>query len=145
GAARSDAVLLAQSHIAAAAGDQTRLLQLAELAAALQPSHERRVESVAQGAAFRRVAIAAAACPQLDMLQPLDDDSLAYPVVVGVLAAGHRIPLIHVLTAYLHSVAGNLVSAAQRLIPLGQTDAQIVIAELEGCIGETVEFASSLT
>jgi urease accessory protein len=34
------------------------------------------------------------------------------------------------LTASLHASAGNLVSAAQRLVPLGQTDTQIIIEAL---------------
>ena len=38
----------------------------------------------------------------------------------------------------------NLASAAQRLIPLGQTDSQIAIAALEPAVAELVAWATSL-
>ena len=38
------------------------------------------------------------------------------------------------LTAFLHAVAANLVSAGVRLVPLGQTDGQRVLAALEPVI-----------
>jgi urease accessory protein len=44
--------------------------------------------------------------------------------------AGHEAPLFSALVAYSHGAVANLASAAQRLIPLGQTDGQIVIAAL---------------
>src|SRR5436309_3245051 len=49
-------------------------------------------------------------------------------------AAGHGIALEPALAAYLHAVAANFVSAGVRLIPLGQTDGQRVIASLEPLI-----------
>ena len=59
------------------------------------------------------------------------DGPVAYPVAVGVAAAGHGIALEPALHAYLHAVAANLISAGVRLIPLGQTDGQRVLAALE--------------
>jgi len=145
GAIRSDAVLLAYCYRATADRNQTRLIEIAELAAALHPGRERRLESVSQGAAFRRVALAAAPCAELRMLDTTGDDALCYPVAVGVVAAGHGIALPFALTAYLHAAASNLVSAGQRLIPLGQTDAQIAIGELEPAICTIAEWASGLS
>src|SRR6185436_12318663 len=52
GAGRSDAILLAGAWRAATAGDEPLLAEIAELAAALVPSAERRLETLAQGAAF---------------------------------------------------------------------------------------------
>src|SRR3990172_3121083 len=51
GAGRTDAVLLAEAWRAAAGGDARMLHEVAELAAALTPSCERRLETLAQGAA----------------------------------------------------------------------------------------------
>jgi urease accessory protein len=39
-----------------------------------------------------------------------------------------------VLVAYLHAFAANLVSAAIRLVPLGQTEGLKVIVALEGAV-----------
>src|SRR5579871_2724113 len=134
GSGRTDAVLFVHAYRAAAGGDSVRLADLAELAAALHPSRERRLESTAQGAAFRRIALAAAPCASLRLIAEIDDERMAYPIIVAVLAVGHEIALADALMAYLHGLIGNLVSAAQRLIPLGQTDAQIAIASLEGAV-----------
>jgi urease accessory protein len=38
------------------------------------------------------------------------------------------------LPAFLHSYVANLVIAGVRLIPLGQTDGQLAIAELEDAV-----------
>jgi urease accessory protein len=51
-----------------------------------------------------------------------------------VASAGHGIALAPALAAYLHSLAASLISAGVRLIPLGQTDGQRVLAALEPVI-----------
>jgi urease accessory protein len=45
------------------------------------------------------------------------------------------------LSAYLHAVAANLVSAGVRLIPLGQTDGQHVVAGLEPAVAAAAQQA----
>lgn len=70
---------------------------------------------------------------------------LAYPIAVGTAAGSHAVPLEQSLAAYLQTLAANWVSAAVRLIPLGQTDGQRVIAALEPHITATVERALSAT
>lgn len=144
GSIRSDAVVLAYSYRAAVEGNQTLLMEIAERASALHPGRERRFESVSQGVAFRRIAREAAPCPELLMLDSVDDETLCYPVAVGVVTAGHEIPLLLALTAYLHAGVSNLVSAGQRLIPLGQTEAQLVISELESSVCALADWAGTL-
>jgi urease accessory protein len=140
----TDAVLFVFAWRAVARGDEAGLLELADLAAALQTTAERRIESTAQGAAFRRIARSTASTPALAMLDQVADEDLAYPIVVACLTAGHEAPLILALTAYLHGMVANLASAAQRLIPLGQTDGQRVIAALRGRVGEVAARAAAL-
>src|SRR5437763_992651 len=67
--------------------------------------------------------------------------SPAYPVGVAVASAGHGIALAPALAAFLQAVAGNLVSAGLRLIPLGQTDGQRVLAGLEPLIAACAQQA----
>ena len=62
---------------------------------------------------------------------------VAYPVAVGVAAAGHGIAARSALNAYLHAVIANFVSAGVRLIPLGQTDGQRLLAALEPIVAAT--------
>jgi len=62
---------------------------------------------------------------------------LLIPVAVGVTVAGHGIAADAALGAYLHAVTANLISAGVRLIPLGQTDGQRLLAALEPVVAAT--------
>jgi urease accessory protein len=136
-----DAVFFSHAHRAAAARDEAALRGVAELAAAFAPSRERHLETTAQGRAFVEATQAAWPCAALDRLMAVWDGPIAYPVAVGVAAAGHDVPLAPSLAAYLQAIAANLVSAGVRLIPLGQTDGQRVVAALESVVAETVSRA----
>ena len=63
-----------------------------------------------------------------------DDAPLPYPVAVGKLAAAHDIAEDDTTLAFLHAASANLVSAAIRLIPLGQAAGLRVQAALEPAI-----------
>lgn len=137
GAGFCDGVFLCHAHRAAADGGA--LKTIAELAAAFTPSRERHLETTSQGRAFVEIARAAWNCEALDLLTAHVEGPVTYPVAVGVLAAGHRIPLAPTLLAFLHATTSNWISAGVRLIPLGQTDSQRVLAALEPVIAATVE------
>jgi urease accessory protein len=130
-----DAVFLVHAYRAAAEGDDAALVAAAELAAAFTPTRERRIETTAQGRAFFETTRAAWPCAALDRLIAAWEGPLAYPIVVGVASAGHGIAVEPALAAFLQAVAANLVSAGLRLVPLGQTDGQRVLAGLEPGIG----------
>ncbi len=89
---------------------------------------------MAQGAAFMKAAAAWPDPVSADLSARIED--IAYPVAVAIKAAGHRIGLSDALTAYLHGFAANLVSAAVRLVPLGQSDGVRALAALEPAILE---------
>ncbi len=127
-----DAVIFTHVHRAVANHDDGMLREAAELAAALSPSKERHLETSSQGRAFVEAARAAWPCAALDRLAARWDGPVAYPVAVAVTAAGHGVPLAAALHAYLHAATANLISAGVRLIPLGQTDGQRVLAGLRG-------------
>src|SRR5262245_45136925 len=132
-----DAVFLTHAYRAAAARDDVALRAVAELAAAFTPSKERHLETTAQGRAFLDTTRAAWPTPMLDHLPAIWDGAIALPVAVGVASAGHGIALDGVLQGYLQAFAANLVSAGVRLIPLGQTDGQRVLAALEPVVHAT--------
>jgi urease accessory protein len=129
-----DSVLFVHAHRAATAGDDAALLTVAEFAAAFASSRERFLETTAQGRAFFEATCAAWPCAALHRLAAAWDGPLAYPVAVGVASAGHGIAVEPAVAAYLQAVAANLVSAGMRLVPLGQTDGQRVIARIEPLI-----------
>jgi hypothetical protein len=55
----------------------------------------------------------------------------ALSVILGTRLARQGIPAALALPSFLQNYLANLVTAAVRLIPLGQTDGQLAIAELE--------------
>jgi urease accessory protein len=124
-----DAVLFAETHRLAAADGRAALAAVAELASALASSKERHLETTAQGRAFLDTTRAAWPCAALDALTSLPE--VALPVAAGTACAGHAIPLVPALAAYLHAQAATLISAGVRLVPLGQTDGQRILAALE--------------
>ncbi|MBV8754693.1 MAG: hypothetical protein JO328_17675 [Hyphomicrobiales bacterium] len=136
-----DAVFFAHAYRAIEQSDDTALTAVAELALAFAPSKERHLETTAQGNAFLAATRAAWPCAALDQLASVAPGPCAYPVAVAAAAAGHGIPLAPALAAYLHAFAANLISAGVRLIPLGQTDGQRVLAALEPVVAATAERA----
>ena len=131
GAAQLDAVMLAHAHRAATARDQALMTEVASLAAAYGATKELRQETVLQGRAFFDTAKEVWPCDAVDWVGQVWTGDIAYPIAVGVAAGGHHLALEHTVTAYLHAFGANLVSAGVRLIPLGQTDGQRVLARLE--------------
>jgi urease accessory protein len=137
-----DAVLFAHTWRAAANAQPEVLDEVSELAAAFRGSAETALESHQQGVAFLDVTRKAWPHPTLDRFAERHAGStIAHSVVVALACAAHGISLEPSLHAYLHAFAANLVSAGARLIPLGQTHAQIAIARLSPIITRVVERA----
>ena len=137
----ADAVFFVHAHRCIATNDDEALRAVAELAAAFVPSKERFLETTAQGRAFLEVTRAAWSCPALPHFAAVWDGPVALPIAVGVACAGHGIACAAALHAFLHALAANWISAGVRLIPLGQTDGQRVLAALEPVIAATAKRA----
>jgi urease accessory protein len=135
GSGRTDAILLRHAH--AAAHDPARLAHLAELAAALAPARERRSETIDLGTAF-----AAAAAPWRPPPLP---PAPPYPIALGALAGAHGIDVEVATAGHLQAFAANLISAAVRLVPLGQSAGLRVLAALEPAIREVAAATRAAT
>jgi urease accessory protein len=140
----SDAVLFTAAHRAVIRQDGPGLAAVAELAAAAHPSKERRIEALSQGEAFRRIAAVTLPAEALAPLAAVREGELAYPVAVAALVAAAGIGPAPSLTAYLHAFLANLVSAGQRLVPLGQIDGQTAIQTLAPVVLAVVARALAL-
>ena len=145
GAGFCDGVFLAQAHRAVAFCDDAGLRETAELAAAFVPSRERQLETSAQGRAFIEIARHAWNCDGLEAMIARCGGAIVYPVAVGIVSAAHAIRLAPTLHAFLHALTSNWISAASRLIPLGQTDSQRVLASLEPVVSATAKRAIAAT
>ncbi|WP_416896132.1 MAG: urease accessory protein UreF [Minwuia sp.] len=141
GGGRADAVLLAHAWRAVFNNDRAALAAVAEQAEALSPTAELSLETEAQGQAFLKAVDSAWPTEAVDMLRAVHDGPIAYPVAVGVTAAGHDVPLTEAAVAYLHAYSANLISAVVRLVPLGQTDGLILTKGLEPLLPQVAAVA----
>lgn len=116
GAGQNDAILLAAAYSAA---EPVAAAEVDAVARALAPSRERLMETTLQGAAFAGLT---------SDIWPAPLSDLCYPVAIGAAARMLGLPLTETLAMYLHAFASNLTSAAIRLVPLGQTEGQTLLA-----------------
>lgn len=135
GTGRTDTILLRHAHRAAA--EPAALKEIADLAYATASSRERQSESLDQGKAFMLAATA--------WEIPDAPERIPYPVAVGAVAGAHRIPEGATAAAFLQAFTNNLISAAVRLVPLGQTAGLRVLAALEPTILHTAEETKKAT
>jgi urease accessory protein len=141
GLGRNDAILLGCAYRAADEGVRAALETVNELALALSPSAELYLETSQQGRSFLDATLAAWPSPRLIDL----DGDVAFPVAIATASAAHGIPLPITSEAYLFGLVQNLVSAAIRLAPIGQTAGIRVSAALAGTVQDMSREAMSLT
>jgi len=119
-------------HFGAGASDAVLLLAAMDgrgeaEARAYAASAERLQETMLQGAALAQTAAALWGTP---------DGPAPYPIAAGRIAAALGLPAELTLRFYLQALIANLVSAAVRAVPLGQTEGQAVLAALTPQIAE---------
>jgi urease accessory protein len=127
GGGRNDLLFVRHAH--RAARDINALAEIAELALAAQPTRERRAEAIGQGNAFARAATPWAPAILIELAEKISD--IPYAVAVGALAGSQGIAESDAALGYLQAFAANLISAAVRLVPLGQSTGLAVLAALE--------------
>ncbi|MEM6566537.1 MAG: urease accessory protein UreF [Pseudomonadota bacterium] len=132
GSGRADAILL----VAACSAAPEDVQRIDSIGRAFAATRERLTETVDQGGAFAST---------VDAIWDTDIGPLSYPVAVGRAARARDVPLQMAVELYLHAFAANLVSAAVRLVPLGQTEGQAVLAGLSDTVRAVAADALALT
>lgn len=127
GSARSETVWLSLGH---QAESFSGLKDLDALARAYAATSERLLESRQQGEAFARTTNA---------VWNLDLPGVILPLAFGHAARCLGLPRKDCILIYLQAFLANLVSAAVRLIPLGQTEGQTIIAGLAPLVAGTAD------
>lgn len=130
GTGRVDGVLFREAYSAVAGANWDHLDHVIDLGNAFQATSEFALETRAQGNAFIKATLPAWPA---DALMRIENGAV-YPVAVAVACAAHGIDLKTALHGYFHAFSANLVSAAVRLVPLGQTDGQRAIATLSDAV-----------
>lgn len=137
GSGRNEAIFFSEAWRCAMEDSCEQLSEIAEVAAAFRGTAEFALESSQQATACLPTLRAVWPNPVLDWLSEILSQRRLQPalaVVLGIRSARESIPLTVALPAFLQSYLANLVTAGVRLIPLGQTDGQLAIAELEDAV-----------
>ena len=140
GSGRNEAIFFAGAWRYTTEDDCEKLLELAELAelaAVFRGTSEFALETSQQATACLATLRRVWPDPLIESLSELLSELRIAPVlsvVLGVRAAKQDIPATLALPAFLQSYLANLITAGLRLVPLGQTDGQLAIAELETAV-----------
>lgn len=127
GSIRLEAAAMVRGYRAIALGEHSALAYWNGWLSAVKDTEELRSQSWQMGQALRRLlqALAPEVQGQLDAV----GESPNYALVFAIAARHWQIPLEAAALGYLHSWAMNLIGAAVKLIPLGQTTGQQLIAD----------------
>jgi urease accessory protein len=137
GSGRNEAIFFSEAWRCAKDDDRAKLFAIAELAAVCRGTSEFALESSQQAAACLATLRQVWPDRLSDWLSEILCECHLQPalaVVLGVRSARQDIPATLALPAFLQNFIANLVTTGVRLIPLGQTDGQLAIAELEEAV-----------
>jgi urease accessory protein len=137
GSGRNEAIFFIEAWRSATDDDCEKLLEIAELAAAFRSTSEFSLETSQQATACLATLRRVWPDPLIESLSEFLSELRVVPVlsvVLGVRTARQSIPATLALPAFLQSYLANLVTAGVRLVPLGQTDGQLAIAQLEPAV-----------
>ncbi|MGA0533016.1 urease accessory protein UreF [Hansschlegelia sp. KR7-227] len=144
GLATCDAVAVAGSYRAALDGDVETLAALDAGLDALKLARETRAASVMTGKALLAAGRDIFELEGMRRYQAMMEDGRCaghHAVVYGIAGAGLALGEAETVTSYLWSGFSNLVAVTQRLVPLGQVDAQRMIAAAGPLIDECAAIA----
>lgn len=142
GLVRVDAAAIHRIHRAAQAQDWVSIAHDNRWLSALRDSEEIRQQSWATGRALVR--LIQDLHPELTPALTTIGHPCNWVVGFAVLAAHWQIPVAAATLGYLHSWAANLMTAAVKLVPLGQTQGQHLLLELNSALETTAIQSSTL-
>ena len=148
GVATLDGVYLRAAFLAKAEGDLSKVLALDAAYDAARPVKSLRDASRSVGRQFLRTArgfIKDTLLGELEEEARLERASGHYPITLGCVAEALGLRFQEGLESLCYGAVSSLVSVAVRLVPLGQTEGQRVISNLEGAVREAVETAAALS
>ena len=141
--ARSDLAVLAQAIPAWQSADTPRIAALNAWVLQTRESSELRAQTEQMGRSLLEwLRNHTTATP--DQIQLLADLQPSYPMAFALAAASTQAPLRECLLAYAFGWAENMVQAAIKSVPLGQSAGQRILSTLAAHIPAAVEHALTL-
>lgn len=140
GLAENDMALIYHAYKAWDKEDYLKVNQLTSLSKALRETSELKQEDAHLAQALMRLSQPLEVGFPEEMKSPS-----SYPVVFARFCQCWTIPVGDALTAFAWSWSENQIAAMIKLIPLGQTQGQKLMLEMDGCIKQAVEKTMSMT
>ena len=136
------------AEVSAGEFDAARWLERNDFLSALKPARESRAASAALGKNFLHAVLGVensraliAAWEASIEAESLIHQSAAFGLVSGGLGIDETLSVL----AYLHQMCSCLISACQRLLPLGQAEATRILWNLKPAIAEVAAGSANLT
>jgi urease accessory protein len=143
-----DMLFCRQAYRLSAAQRLPELVQLDRRLTAFKTPRELRLESLHTGQAFLRAALALSPAPVVTRFYQTVQQEMApgnHAVAFGAVAPTLGATENDTLQAFLYNVTAGWVSAAVRLIPLGQSEGQHLLHRLSGTITEVIQTYQALS
>jgi urease accessory protein len=141
GSGRNEAIFLALALQA----DADEFQEIAELAAASFGTSELALEGLSMGEAFLKTVLRAWPNDNLREQAGLLAVRPTLAIAVAMACTAHGIDPTATLHLFLQAWSANLINAALRLVPLGQTDGQMAQAAMEATVLATADEAGKAT
>ncbi|OUC14640.1 MAG: urease accessory protein UreF [Alkalinema sp. CACIAM 70d] len=149
GAVRLEAAVMLRSYQASQAGDRVAIEYWNQWLTAARDTEELRSQSLQMGRSLLRLfqdvqenlnsTQATDLETVLTTLDALKSQGCHFAIAFGLVASMWEVEETSTLLGYLHSWASNLVSAAIKLVPLGQTEGQRLLLALNPTIEQAAQ------
>lgn len=135
--ARLDLPVLKRAMLAAEQNDAEQLVYLNDLSLASRETKELRLTESAMGEALHRL-LNSLEFELPDTYKEQVNDDFSFVVLFGFAAAKWKIPFDMCANGFTWSWLENQVAAATKLVPLGQTQAQVLLTKLQSQVECTI-------
>ena len=150
--ARADLAVVVQAVMAARAGDGERLQQLDDWVRQTRETSELRQQTEQMGKSLGEWmkslggdgGVRAAHLPRPLPRHPANTPTSTYPVAFAIAAQDSDASVRHIALAYAFGWSENMMQAAIKAVPLGQSAGQRILARLASEIPAAVDHASEL-
>ena len=131
GTCYNDGIIISNAYDAVTKNNLKKLEEISLIAKAFKPTKEISLESYQQGVSFAHAVSKSLNCKKFDKLITIINENISYVIAVACAGAVCNINKLDLVNAYFHAFISNLISAALRLMSIGQTESQILIIKFK--------------
>ena len=131
GSAYNDAIIISCGYNAIVDNDLNKLEEISQIGKAFKPSKEIALESNQQGISFVHAVSSSLKSDKFDSLIKIIKENISFPIVVACAGATCKVNKLDLINAYLHAFVSNIISAALRLMSIGQTESQVLLIKFK--------------